>query len=294
VRLRWVLALGALGVAFAVVGPWRDPERIGPDRPAAPSPPASEGAGATAARPSPPPAPVLPPAPTTVQPPQPIAAIVPDASVGAALDAAAPPQVAVAVVPTADAGEAEPPPSAAQPPAAWQEHHRLAAEYFATRWRRDGLREIDEVLRLRPAARRDAEVIDTVVSALDSPDAEDAIRYVIRRFGLNAADALGRAASTSASWNLRHNAYDALDRMAQIERVDRVAMLILDLDQARTCGLMWVASRALRASGDARVGPAFAALRERGRNDPHVECLGNQLSIPVAVGNGPPPEAGAP
>src|SRR5689334_7322171 len=73
----------------------------------------------------------------------------------------------------------------------------LGHAYFRKQWLRDGLREYDTALQLKPALRYDKQLVKNVVSALDDPTSRSARALVRARIGVSALPELRRAAKSS-------------------------------------------------------------------------------------------------
>jgi serine/threonine-protein kinase len=179
-----------------------------------------------------------------------------------------PPPAAVA----APAPIAEPVPLPAPVPKAWVTHRDNAVDY-ASRSERDAVfREIEAAIRDDAAeAGADAALAVAAVGALD----REHVAFVVNTFGANPQliAALADATAKGATSDQRHAAREGLRRLGQEARADLVAMQILDIEQAPTCGAMRDAFKQLRASGDPRIQSVKADLRGRGRRDRHVRCL---------------------
>ena len=70
----------------------------------------------------------------------------------------------------------------------------LGHAYFRKQWRKDGLREYDSALQLRPTLRYDKTLVKNVVSALEDPTARSAHALVRARIGVAALPELRRVA----------------------------------------------------------------------------------------------------
>jgi tetratricopeptide (TPR) repeat protein len=101
--------------------------------------------------------------------------------------------------------------------------------------------------------------LDTALS--ESKNADAALDLVIERIGAPAADLLEKVANESADLTRRQRAAAALDEMGKGDRVDRVALAMLQLKKAGSCEEKKMLVEKLRDYGEPRALPALRALR---------------------------------
>jgi hypothetical protein len=194
---------------------------------------------------------------------------------------AAPSHVAAAAPPpphAISAPVAAPAPAAAPVPAppSWQGHRDRAVSYVNLGEHDDAFVEIKAALADdATAAAADPALVAAAVHALGP----EQVAFVTSSFSSNAQliPALLEVSATGKTYALRHAALDGLHALGSDARADLVAMRILDIEQADSCGAMREAYNELRSVKDPRV-PAFKSdLRSRGKRDRHVRCLKRQL-----------------
>jgi hypothetical protein len=180
-----------------------------------------------------------------------------------------------------DAAPAAPPPPPEPVPEPWRAHRDLAVTYAARGQLDDAYGEVQRALRDDPAAAgADAALVTAAVATLDAPAGAERVATVVGGFRANPGlvPAL-LAATTSRSWDLRHNGLAGLAQLGLADRVDLVAVRILDVEQAPSCPAMRASFKELVRSKDPRVKALAESLRERGSRDPHVKCLGKALKL---------------
>jgi hypothetical protein len=97
----------------------------------------------------------------------------------------------------------------------------------------------------------------------DTTLAWEALNVLADNVGLPAVDVLVRVAETGRLPEWRMRAYDALRRLKADEKVDKVAMLTLDLKQAKTCPERRDVVVRAKEAADPRLLPILK--KERGR-----------------------------
>jgi tetratricopeptide (TPR) repeat protein len=144
-------------------------------------------------------------------------------------------------------------------------HYMLGRLAFADNRRSDGLAAYREAIALDAGFRGDPVLLAHVDSALGEPrHAQAALDLIIDKIGSPAADLLERVANEGSDLARRRRAATALQEMGKGDRVDRVALLILELKKAQSCEERKDLVTQLRAAGDPRALPALKALRPRG------------------------------
>jgi serine/threonine-protein kinase len=177
---------------------------------------------------------------------------------------------------TAPVAVPAPAPAPAPTPPSWQGHRDRAVSYVSLGEHDDAFVEIKAALTDdAAAAAADPALVAAAVAALDGTQ----VAFVTGAFRSNPQliPALLVATASGKTSALRHAALDVLHALNADSRADLVAMRILDIEQADSCGEMRAAYNELRSVKDPRV-PAFKSdLRSRGKRDRHVRCLKRQL-----------------
>jgi serine/threonine-protein kinase len=175
----------------------------------------------------------------------------------------------------------EPPASPAAnptPPAEpWRIHRDLAVTYAHKGQHRQAFVEVLSALRDDPvAAAADPALLETAVTWLLLPEGSDHVSQIAQAFRDNPAltEALVKA-SARPDPLARRNAFAALTALGRQDRVDLVALRILDWEQAKSCVAVRVTLKKLLAvqGDDPRVKEALVRARALGEDDPHVKCL---------------------
>lgn len=127
----------------------------------------------------------------------------------------------------------------------------------------------ENALALDPSLARQPEVAFDLVRLLEQKGADTSF---VARYETPAVEEALVDASRSDDYWLRHNAARALEKMGRGEEVDRIGLLLLDLQHESSCGIRMRAARSLASLGtrDPRVLPALE--RARTEDLPHAIC----------------------
>jgi serine/threonine-protein kinase len=144
-------------------------------------------------------------------------------------------------------------------------HYMLGRVAFSENRRAEGLAAYREAITLDAGFRGDPVLLAHVDAALgESRHAQAALDLIIDKIGAPAADLLEKVANEGGDLGRRRRAAAALDEMGEGKRVDKVALLLLELKKASSCEERKDFVEQLRVMGDPRALPALKALRPRG------------------------------
>jgi serine/threonine-protein kinase len=186
------------------------------------------------------------------------------------------PAPAVAAAPEpAPSSEGAPPPAASASPGGtvpWIAHRDLAVVHAGRGDENEAFREVKAALdEDAAAAAGDPALLDAAVTVL----APHRVPFVLEAFRSNPrlADTLVEAIATGKTRLQRHAALKALGRLHKSDSADLIAMRILDVEQATTCGEMRTAFKKLGTSRDPRAKELVEDLRGRDSSDRQARCL---------------------
>ena len=164
----------------------------------------------------------------------------------------------------------------------WLAHRDLAVTYAGRGQPSEAFKEVASALRDDPVkAAADPALVDAAVARLIMPDGAALTTMIVTAFRSNPrlVTALVEASDTAPPQG-RRNAYGALTALGATDKVDVVAMKMLDVEQSTSCTAIKAAFKDLvKEAGpkDPRLKEFTSKLRAKGRKDPRVKCLRRYL-----------------
>jgi tetratricopeptide (TPR) repeat protein len=141
-------------------------------------------------------------------------------------------------------------------------HYMLGRVAFAENRRGEALTAYGEAISLDAGFRGDPVLLAHVDAALAEPrHAQAALDLLVDKVGFPAADILAKVANEGTDLPRRKRAAQALQDMGEGDRVNRLALLLLELKKAPTCEERKPIVEELRQLGDPHALPALKGLR---------------------------------
>jgi len=142
----------------------------------------------------------------------------------------------------------------------------LGATELSLGHEREALTAYQDGIAVSSALAADPDVVAALTEIAGSNDpkiAIDALELIALRSGVQGDNVITTVAATNANAEVRHRAYALTEQRGIVERVDRVASWLLDLEQAKSCDDRRAAITKLAGAADKRGLPALRKAREQ-------------------------------